>query len=462
MNAAGAPRAAAAHPPPLSRADLRAPFTPPADRVERIGLEVENGVVDPDTGLAAPYEGPGGIEAILRAVLAERGGEPQFDTGRLTGVDLPDGVRITLEHGGQLEYSSAPVAGLDRAVTEARAMLEQLAELVGRFGLALLPGALLPFDRVEAMAWVPMVRGAVMREHFARIGAVGSGARRVMALSLSTQVHLDYLDERDFTEKLRMLMAASTPVAALFVNSPISGGRSNGMLSHRSRDWLRMDPARCGVMPPALRSGVGIGDVVDWALERPMIYRRRPDGSYRLAPERPFAALLREGFEDEDGSPPRYEDWLAHLSQIWTAVRVRGTLELRSGDGPPYRHLAAMPALWTGLGYHPESRAAAWELLRGFTADEHRSAAAALPSEGLRTMLGGERVLDLAAELVRLARAGLRARVDAGLEPERVLDHLDPLDEVLDTRRTFAEQCADRWEGDLRREPRRYVAEFRV
>ncbi|MFC5668206.1 hypothetical protein ACFP3U_35240 [Kitasatospora misakiensis] len=40
--------------------------------------------------------------------------------------------------------------------------------------------------------------------------------------------------------------------------------------------------------------------------------------------------------------------------------------------------------------------------------------------------------------------------------------HLDPLDEVLHTRRTFAEQGAERWERDLRREPRRWVAEFRV
>ncbi|MFB6894611.1 glutamate-cysteine ligase family protein [Kitasatospora sp. NPDC056327] len=444
----------------LGRAELRAPFRPSADGVERIGLEVENGVLDPATGLAAPYGGARGIEAVLRTALAEWGGEPLTDTGRLTGVDLPDGARLTLEHGGQLEYSSVPVAGLARAVTAARTMLERLAGLVDRFGWALLPGALLPFDRVEAMSWVPMVRGAVMREHFARIGPAGAGARRVMALSLSTQVHLDYLSGRDFTEKLRMLMAAAVPAAALFVNSPISGGRSNGLLSHRSHDWLRMDPARCGVMAPALRAGVGVEDVVDWALERPMIYRRLPDGGYRLAPERPFGALLREGFED--GSPPGYADWSSHLSQLWTAVRVRGTLELRAGDGPPYRHLAAVPALWTGLGYHRPSREAAWELLRRFTPAEHRAAAGALPAEGLRTVLGGEPVLGLAAELVRLARAGLRARVDAGLEPPEVLGYLDPLDEVLRTRKTFAEQCADRWEGDLRRDPRRYVAEYRV
>ncbi|MFB7476531.1 hypothetical protein [Kitasatospora sp. NPDC056184] len=91
----------------------------------------------------------------------------------------------------------------------------------------------------------------------------------------------------------------------------------------------------------------------------------------------------------------------------------------------------AAPALWTGLGHHRESRTAAWELPQGFTADQRRAATAALSAEGLRTMLGGERVLQLAAEPVRLARAGLRARVDAEREPPQVLDLLDPLDEAL-------------------------------
>ncbi|WP_327681469.1 glutamate-cysteine ligase family protein [Kitasatospora sp. NBC_00458] len=444
----------------LRREDLRSLFAPPAAGAELVGLEVENGVVDPETGRAARYGGPGGIEEVLRTVLEEWGGERLADAGRLTGVALPDGARVTLEHGGQLEYSSVPLPGLAAAVDGTREVLERLAELVGRFGLALLPGAQLPFDRVDAMEWVPMVRGAVMRDYFRRLGAAGSGATRVMALSLSAQVHLDYLSERDFTEKLRMQMAASSTVTALFVNSPLDNGRSNGLLSHRSRDWLRMDPDRCGIMPPALRDGVDADAVIDWALGLPMIYHRGPDGGYRPAPARPFGTILREGFDD--GGFPQYGDWVSHMSQTWTAVRARRTLELRAGDGPPYRHFAAVPALWVGLSYHPPSRAAAWELLRSYSAADHRAAMAALPSEGLRTLLGGDRVHDLAAELVRLARAGLSARVGDGLEPPKVLDYLDPLDELLHTRKTFAEQCADRWATDLRHEPRRYVAEFRV
>ncbi|MFJ4591231.1 MULTISPECIES: glutamate-cysteine ligase family protein [unclassified Kitasatospora] len=444
----------------LRRDDLGPLLAPAASATERIGLEIENGIVDPETGLAAPYEGRNGVRAVLEAVLAEWGGTDRRDNGRLTGVDLADTAQITLEHGGQVEYSSAPAADLATAVDDMRATMERLAELVGRFGLALLPGGNLPFDRLDTVSWVPMLRGAVMRDFFDRIGEAGSGAPKIMSMSLSTQVHLDYLSDEDFTQKLRMLTAASPVVAALLVNSPLQGGRSNGLLSHRSQNWLRMDPRRCGVLPPALRPDVTADDVIDWALGIPMIYYRDPDGRYRLAPDRPFAEILRQGFDD--GTMPTFDHWVSHMSQIWTDVRVRRTLELRAGDGPPYPHIPAVPALWAGLAYHPPSRTAAWELLRHHGVAEHRAAKARLPADGLDTLLGGDRVRELAAELVRLARAGLRARVRAGLEQPKVLDYLDPLDEVLRTGQTFAEQCTARWDTDLRRDPHRYVAAFRV
>lgn len=45
----------------------------------------------------------------------------------------------------------------------------------------------------------------------------------------------------------------------------------------------------------------------------------------------------------------------------------------------------------------------------------------------------------------------------AGPEHPQVLDFLDPLDEVLHTGRTFAEQCAHCWEADLRSDQAHYV-----
>ncbi|MFD7454876.1 glutamate-cysteine ligase family protein [Kitasatospora sp. NPDC059827] len=444
----------------LSRDDLRSLFLPPRHRRELVGIEVECGLVHPDTGLATPYYGERGVLAVLEAALEQWGGERQEDTGRLTGITLPDGGQLTLEHGGQIEYSSPPAASLAAAVDGLRAALEQLAELVGRFGLALLPGGNLPFDRLGDTTWVPMTRGALMRAYFARLGDDGNRAGHVMAHSLSTQVTLDHLAPEDFTEKLRMQMAAAPVVSALLVNSPLQAGRSDGLLSHRCWSWLRMDPRRHGVLPPALRPDVTVDDVIDWALGIPLIHYRTADGHYHPGPDRPFGELLRHGLDD--GSAATLAHWAGHLNQLWTNTRVRGTLELRAADGPPHPHIPALPALWTGLTYHRESRIAAWELLGHHTLQEHNAALAALPAAGLDTRLGDTPVRPLAAELLRLARTGLAARVAAGLEPPHVLTYLDPLDDILTTGHTFAEQCLHRWHGDLRQDPGRYVAAYRI
>ncbi|MFE7611055.1 glutamate-cysteine ligase family protein [Streptomyces celluloflavus] len=444
----------------LRRDDLRSLFTPPTTASEQVGLEIECGVVDPETGLGAAFGGRRGIKAVLAALLAEWEGKAQYNDGELIGVELADGGLIGLEHGGQFEYSAPPAADVVTAVDELRRTMERLAELLGRFGLALLPGATLPFDRVESAPLMPLSRGVPMRAYFAGLGAVGSRAPGILSLSMSTQVHLDPLSEEDFAQKLRMLTAASPVVAALFVNSPLYAGELDGLLSHRSYDWLRTDPQRCGVLRAALEGDADFDAVIDWALRRRMIFYRDRAGRLRPGPDKPFAAVLEQGFDD--GGTVTYDHWVSHMTQIWTHVRPRRTLELRAPDGPPYPYISAVPALWTGLCYHPASRAAAWELLGRYGVAEQEAATEQLPAEGLRTLLGGDRVHELAAELVRLAREGLRARVAAGLERPKVLEYLDPLDEVLETGQTFAERCAARWERDLARDPRRYVAAYRV
>ncbi|RKE17282.1 glutamate-cysteine ligase family protein [Streptomyces sp. TLI_171] len=446
--------------PLVSPDDLLAALAPRPGAVERVGVEVECGLLDPATGRNARYLGPSGVRAVLEEVLRSWGGRPEEDGGQLTGVRLPDGSSVTLEHGGQIEYSSTPGPGVGAAVQEVRSALERLAELSAGFGLALVPGGNLPFGGLADVDWVPMSRGAVMRQYFAELGPAGARAPQVMALSLSTQVTLDFLGPEDFTRKLRMQTAAAPVVSALLVNSPLHDGRPCGLLSHRAWGWLRTDPQRNGLLPPGLRADVSAGDLVDWALGIPLIHYRTGDGRYRRAPDGTFADLLRDGLHD--GAPPTAAHWAGHLAQLWTDTRVRRTLEVRGADGPPQRHLAALPALWTGLSYHPESCAEAWELTRHHTAEEHRAARAELPARGLDTRLGDTPVRPLAAELLRLARAGLEARVAAGLEPRHVPSYLDPLEEIVATGRTFAQQCLDRWEGDLNADPARYVAAHRV
>jgi len=437
-------------PPSLSTDELRATFIRPAGTRELVGVEVETAPLDLTTGLGVPYKGECGLGAFLAAARERLHGTPVCERNHLVGLTLADGGQVSLENGGAVEYSSPPMATVADAVDITRTRLGALAAVAAEHGFALVPGANFPFSTIDDVHWVPNARGDIMRRHFASLGPAGVFGPHVMGLTLSTQVTFDYLDEADLVEKLRMQAAVSTPATALFVNSPLEGGRPCGALSRRMQFFARFDPVRDRVVPATL-GDVSIDRFTAWALSIPMVYRKRRDGVCEPAPDRPFADLLRYGFDD--GQRPDVRDWSAHLSQIYSDVRVRSTLEVRAVDGPPYPAFASVPAFWTGLTYHAASRTAAWELARRATMQDHLTALDDIAVRGLRADFAGQPVRELVAELLRLSEAGLRARVAAGLENERTLSYLDPIREVSETGETFAEKC-------LREDhtPDRYVA----
>jgi glutamate--cysteine ligase len=443
----------------LGLGDLEEYFHQPPGVAERIGIEVECGLVDPLSGSSAGYEGPAGSRALLKALLTKRGGEPVMEGEYLLGVVLQDGAFVSLEMGGALEYSSAPASSLSSVVSTSSAEIEFIADLARNLGIAVLSGAMLPFTKISQVPWIPKRRVEIMRNYFSRLGNNGSLADGVMGLTLSTQVSLDYTSEEDLAAKLGMLVAVSPVVAALFVNSPLEAGKLTGALSRRLQFWRKIDPSRCGVLPFAVRQDVRISDITQWALGLPMIYR--PVGlSHTKAPNLPFRRLLREGFGD--GSPVTLADWASHLSQVWPHVRVRRALEMRILDGLPWPDFGAAAALWTGLAYNRSSLDAAWQLVRERTVPELDAAVDEIAVKGLCATLGPDSVQDLGREIIRLAKSGLKDRVKVGLEPSTVLQLLDPIERVAETGITFADNCVDLWNGPLRRSAPNYVSHFRI
>lgn len=442
--------------------DLEALFRRPAGTAEKIGIEVECGLVDPVSGHGVRYGGRAGGRALLQAILDQRGGEPVFEGANLLGVVLPDGAAVSLEMGGAVEYSSVPCDSLVASVAKTRAEIEFIAVVAAGLGIAVLSGSMLPFTSMDSIPWIPKGRLQIMRDYFARLGDDGSLSDSVMGLTLSTQASLDYISAEDLAAKLAMQALASPVAAALFVNSPIEAGRMTGALSRRMQLWRKIDPRRCGVLPFAIRrelTKIRASDIVEWAAALPMIYRRE-GASHNASPGKPFRDLLRDGYDD--GTRVSEADWESHLSQVWPHVRVRRTLELRLADGPAWPDFGAVPAFWTGLTYHRPSLHAAWEMLRSRTLTELEATTDEVAVTGLAARLGPDSVRDLARELVRLASRGLSSRVEEGLEPASAIALLDPVAEVAESGRTFAAACADRWLKDLAQSPARYVGAYRV
>ena len=53
-------------------------------------------------------------------------------------------------------------------------------------------------------------------------------------------------------------------------------------------------------------------------------------------------------------------------------------------------------------------------------------------------------------------------RIAAGLEEPHVATFLEPIEEVVTRRRTFAEDQLDRWNNDMNNKPQRYVETFAI
>ena len=441
----------------LTHEELASAFSAGRGKTELVGIEVENGLVDPVTGCSVPYSG---ARKLLETIAHELSGELQFvDDAHPIGVELADGASFTLETGGALEYASKPSTSLVQAVHTARVNLLQVAAIAGRSGVALLSGACLPFTPKEQIPWIPKSRVNVMRKYFDQLGASGSHAKAVMGLTLSTQTSLDYVSERDLIEKMRLHVLAAPIVAALFVNSPIAEGDYSGVQSRRMQYWQKFDPRRCGVLGFALKEGASVQDLVDWAASRSMIYRS-VNGSHVTAPDRPFADLIRNGFGD--GTWPTFTDWELHLCQLWPHVRPRRTLELRASDGLPWPHFSAAPAIWVGLTYDTTVRKEALTLLSELTPPQLVCSIDDIAVKGLAASIGPHQVGDLAHELLRLARRGLSNRSFNGIDSPEVLTYLEPLDQIDETRETFADRCIALWQGELQKSPIAYVKKYRL
>ncbi|GAB2849266.1 glutamate--cysteine ligase [Actinocorallia aurea] len=428
-------------------------------RTELVGVEIEVGVVDPRTGVSRPYAGERGVAGLLELIARRWRGTPVVERDAILGFRRNDGAEITLESGCALEYGSPPAVGLAALVRRVRADLADLAALAHEQGLALLSGALMPYNPSGHRTWAPKPQIPLMLEFFrAEFGSRSTGWA-AMSRILSVQTTLDYTDAADRDAKHRTANLVSPLVAALFVNSPVWEGKPAGRLSHRLHVWSEVDRRRTGYLPHALGDPLDLDKFLDAITRLAPIFRRVTGTAAAVPPGRSFRDLLEHGYGD--GSYPTDEDWTALLSTLWPYVRLRRTLELRVADGPDRTAWPAVPALWTGLLYDPRSRAEAADLMRGTGLAELDALTAAVAEDGPAGSFGGMPLRSLCADLVRIAREGLERRIARGQEDEEVLAYLAPVEAVAESGITPAARLAEAWRTRYASDPAAYVHDHR-
>lgn len=386
----------------------------------RIGMEVEKLGVDARTGRALPYEGHApDLLSTIETYQRMLGGEPVYEGEHLVGLDGEWGT-ISLEPGGQFEWSAKPMEDLDRLEDALDSHLATMAACERRLGIRWLDVALHPEMRLSEMPWMPKARYAIMRR---LMGERGRLAHRMMTQTASIQCAFDYADPSDWARKFRA-SALMTPLAvALFANSRRLEGTETGYRSYRQAIWRETDPERCDLPTAVFQPGFGLEAWTEWVCDVPTLFLHRGDGL------QPTGGITFRALLDRVGCDAvSMEDWELHLSTIFTEVRSYTYIEARCADLQPDPLILAVPSFWTGLLYDEEALERAigigtpWD-----SAAAWRRAMEAAARDGLDATTDGISLRDAAAGAVAVAARALRSGAScAGSrdDPARALESL--------------------------------------
>ncbi|MFT5869762.1 MAG: glutamate--cysteine ligase [Paracoccaceae bacterium] len=411
----------------------------------RIGTEHEKFGYCPNGYAPLPYEGKKSIKAMLEGLQHKFGWNPVLEAGNIIGLEK-NGANVSLEPGGALELSGAPLETIHETCDEVNDHLLEVKTVADEIGVEFVGLGAAPEWTEDQMHQMPKGRYKLMDAYMDRVGTMG---KVMMYRTCTVQVNLDFSSEADMIQKMRVAIALQPVATALFANSPFFEGKVNGHKSWRSRVWRDLDADRTGTVPFVFEDDFGFERWVDYALDVPMYFVYR-DGVYIDALGQSFRDFMKGQLPALPGEKPTLSDWADHLTTLFPEARLKKFIEMRGADGGPWRRLCALPAFWVGLTYDQSALDASYDLVKDWDPETRDQMRIAASEQGLQAQVGGIKMLDLAREVVSIAEAGLSARARPGangLIPDET-HFLNALKESLETGMTPADELLEKYHGD--------------
>ncbi len=407
----------------------------------RIGTEHEKIGFCVDTFKPLPYEGKKSIRTLL-TLLSESVGEPVFEHGNIISI-LENNASITLEPGGQLELSGAPLATIHETCTETGQHLSLLKNATNKLGIGFLGLGFQPKWHREDIHWMPKERYQIMKNYMPEVGSQGLD---MMLRTATVQANLDFSSEKDMTKKMRVSCALQPLVTALCAASPFVNGKPSGYLSSRAACWIDTDPARTGIPGSVFDDNFGFESYVEWALDAPMYFIIR-DGQYINCAGLSFRGFLDGKLPALPGERPTLDDWEVHTGTLFPEVRLKQFLEMRGADAGPQAWICSLPALWKGLLYDETALEKAWQMIADWTHAEVTHLRQEVPRTAFSTLFRDTNVHSLCEQMLDIACNGLKKINALNEHGENESIFLNPMIHAITHKKTQAEMWLDAYHG---------------
>ena len=367
----------------------------------KIGTEHEKFGYVKDSFAPLPYDGRCSIKAMLQGLRDTYNWSEILEGGNIIGL-TKEGANVSLEPGGQLELSGAPLDSIHETCDEVNQHLSEVRDIADKIGAGFLGLGAAPEWSHEEMPMMPKGRYKLMTDYMDRVGTHGT---QMMYRTCTVQVNLDFSSEEDMIKKMRVGLALQPVATALFANSPFFDGKLNNHKSWRSRVWRDLDQDRTGMLPFVFEQDFGFDAWTEYVLDVPMYFVYR-DGKYIDALGQSFRDFLKGKLPALPGEKPKISDWADHLTTVFPEARVKQFIEMRGADGGPWRRLCALPAFWVGLMYDQDSLDSAWDICKTWDASTREEMRIAASEDGVSANVNGISMLSLAKDLVDISRSG--------------------------------------------------------
>ena len=396
-----------------------------------IGVENEKFLFSKKSNKRASYTE---VKKVLSLLKSKFNWKPIKEKNNLIGLSHR-GKSISLEPGNQIELAGDKLKSIHEVCFEGNLFQNQLNDVCEKVGLESIAIGYDPYTKLNKAPNNPKARYKVMTKEMPKGGKL---SLNMMYQTAGTQINLDYLSENDFIKKFK-LAASLTPLSiGIFANSPVKEKKLSRYLSYRSKVWQSTSR---GGLPKIFLENLDFEKYADFILNKPLLFIN--NGKKVIAGKgKTFQDYMRGNIREIRNQKPKKKDLEVHLSTIFTELRLKKYIEIRSLDACEWDCHCAGPAFFTGLIY--SSLEESLDIIKKWKTNDILNAYIEAPKKGLKTQINNKSIKYWGNVFLKLSKKGLIKRNIINKKKMNETIFLSSVEKILKENKTKAELTIER------------------
>ncbi len=388
-----------------------------------IGVENEKFLFKTNSNKRAEYSD---LLKIFNIFIDRFDWQPIKEDNNIIGLKK-NGKAITLEPGNQIELSGEKLTNIHEVCAESFEFQDKLNLASKEVNLKTLSVGYDPFSNLDNIPNNPKKRYRVMTKEMPRNGKLSLD---MMYLTAGTQINIDYKSEDDFKKKFKVISYLTPLSIGLFSNSAIKENKFSGFLSYRSKVWQNTSR---GGLPEIFLNNISFEMYADFILNFPLLFLKKKN-EYLFPEGKTYSDLIEEGLADE-------KNLELHLSTIFTEVRLKKYIEIRSLDACEWNCHCAGPAFFVGLLYGNIDEV--YQIVKDWNKNEIMNAYFESPKKGLQTEIQGKSFLEWGKIFLDLSKESLLNRNFKNKNNNDESIFLKNIEQIIKEKKTKAEKTLE-------------------